>query len=401
MKDLKKKIIFNLIFVLVIIACCLLLAEIGTRIYLVVSGKGGYILLPDDYLGRVHAPNSRFNYQEDFSKEFSIKRKTNALGLIGEEISVRKPENVFRILVLGDSFTEALQVEEGKNFCEQLQQLLNQDSTSSEKKYQVLNAGISGYSPISEYLYLKRELIKLNPDLVILQLFANDIFEDHKVGAMSVIGEDGLPMKINRFFMSRYLEGSPPSYKDSKFKNLSYKFKKFLLKRSKFFQVIVRAGIKYYKKSEIHKQMTALPEFNDANQFFIIQDDNTLLDDKNFRIRTWQKSRKYILAIKQLAEANNADFLIVLIPPEAQLKLSYYGLNSRMYFSRKPNFHFNKLLNAFSRKENANYLDLLNAFERNKAKGLYFDRDGHLTEVGHKVVSQAIFDFFVYNGLVR
>jgi len=399
MKNAQKEKVYNLIFVLIIIISCLIIAEISTRIYLAVSGKGGYILLPDYYLGRVHAPNSRFNYQEDFSKEFLIKRRTNSQGLIGEEISLRKPKNTFRILVLGDSFTEALQVEEGKNFCEQLQELLNQNSVSKDKQYEVLNAGVSGYSPISEYLYLKRELIKLNPDLVILQLFANDVFEDHKVGAMSAIGEDGLPVKINRFFIKKYLDDST-AFKDSKFKNVSYRFKRFFIKRSKFFQLLVRARRKYYKKSEIHKRITALAEYDDANQFFIFQGENTLLDDKSFRIRTWQKSSKYILAIKQLAEANRVGFLMVLIPPEAQLDLPYYGLNSRMYFLGKPNFHFNKLLSAFSRKENANYLNLLKTFERNKSKRLYFNRDGHLTDAGHTVVAQAIADFLILRDLI-
>ena len=47
-------------------------------------------------------------------------------------------------------------MDEGKNFCEQLQYLLNQDSSLKNKRYEVLNAGVSGYSPISEYLYFKR-----------------------------------------------------------------------------------------------------------------------------------------------------------------------------------------------------------------------------------------------------
>ena len=313
MKNHKRNIFFNLLLVVLIVIACLVIAEIGSRIYLFASGKGGYILIPDDYLGRVHAPNSRFIYEEDFSKEFKVRRKTNSLGLIGEDISVRKPEGVFRILVLGDSFTEALQVQESENFCEQLQDRLNRATIFEAMDYEVLNAGVSGYSPISEYLYFKRELMKLNPDLVILQLFANDVFEDNKVGAMSVLDETGLPLKINRFFIKEYVENPSRVFKSE----LCYGLKKFILGKSRFAQVIVRAVRKTYKRSSIHKEMVSSPRFNDANQFFIIQGSNPLFRDRDFRESAWKKTEKYALAIKKLAEDNKAEFVIMIIPPEA------------------------------------------------------------------------------------
>jgi len=371
------------------------------RLYLVFSGKGGYIWLPDDYLGRIHAANSHFVYKEDFSREFLIRRKTNTLGLIGEEISIQRPEDIFRILVLGDSFTEALQVKEGKNFCEQLQYLLNHNRILKNKYCQVVNAGVADYSTISEYLYFKRELVKLNPNVVILQLFANDIFEDNKARATGIFGKDNSPLKLNRYFIKSYLENPIVANKVSKFQNYFYKFKRFLLKKSKFFQLIVRARSKFYNRTQIHQHMTNLPEFNDANQFFIIQEKNPLFQDKNFVDKTWKNTTKYILAIKKLAEQNNAIFFAFLIPPEAQLNLESYGLNTRSYFSETPNLYLNGLLEEFCNKQNINYLDLVNIFEENKTKGLYFDRDGHLTEEGNKVVSQAIFNFLTKHNLVN
>ena len=401
MKLLKKKIIFNLTLILLIGIGCLLVAEISSRLYLVFSGKGGYIWLPDYYLGRVHAPNSHFLYKEDFSQEFLIRRKTNSLGFIGEEITIEKPENVFRILVLGDSFTEALQVEEGKNFCEQLQYLLNHESVLRDNCYQVINAGMAGSSPISEYLYFKREFIKLNPDIVILQLFANDVFEDNKTRVASIVDKYGFPLKLNMYFIKKYLENPTAYNKTSKVRDYFYKFEKSFLRKSIFFQIITRAGTKFYKKSKIHQYMTNLPEFNDGNQFFIIQDQNSLFQDKDFRTKGWENTRKYLLAIKELAEQNGAQFFIFFIPPEAQLNLENCGLNTRLYFAKRPNFYLNKLLKGFSNKEDINYLDLVTIFERNKTKGLYFDRDGHLTKQGNRVVSQGLFGFLLENNLLR
>jgi hypothetical protein len=392
MKKYKKSIIFNILFILIFIIVCLLLAEIFSRIYLYVSGKGGYIHLPDDYLGRVHASNSNFVFEEDFSREFKVRRRTNSLGLIGEEVAVKKPQNVFRILVLGDSFTEALQVEEGRNFCERLQYLLNKQSPNSKySHYEVLNAGISGYSPISEYLYFKKELFRLEPDLVILQLFPNDVFEDNKVSAMSIIDEDGLPLKINRFFI-KDLNNSLPN-------EFWYKFKKYLLKKSKFFQVIVRAKRKFYKRSYTHREKTKLPEFNDSNQFFIIQDYNPLFQDKDFRIRTWQATKRYILAIRQLAKENNAKFFIVLIPVEFQLNREEDVKIDSVSFSSS-NLYFNNLLKDLCSRENIYFLDLLTTFKKNKDKELYYYKDGHLKDQGHKIVAETLFLFISRYNLI-
>ena len=92
-----------------------------------------------------------------------------------------------------------MHVDEGKNFCEQLQFLLNKDSAPHSKKIEVINGGGGGSSPIAEYLFFKRELSKLKPDIVILQLFVNDVFEDNKTGAMTIFDANGLPVKKQIF----------------------------------------------------------------------------------------------------------------------------------------------------------------------------------------------------------
>jgi lysophospholipase L1-like esterase len=390
----------NLFFALIIVIACLLIAEITVRFYFVVSGKEGYIWIPDDYSGRVHSPNCRFVYKLDYTKEFTIRRKTNSLGLIGEEISVKKPENVFRILVLGDSFTEGLQVREGKNFCEQLQFLLNQKPNPEAKSFQVLNAGVSSYSPINEYLYFKRELVRLNPNIVILQLFVNDVFEDNKVGAMSIMGKDGLPLKISNYFTKRNSQNYIADSNSSNSQDYLYRFKKYLLSKSKFMQFIVYAPRQFKKKSKVHREMSALPEFNDGNQFFIIQENNYFFQNKEFRNMAMQNTERYILEIRKLAEQHDAVFIALLVPPEAQLNLETYGYNTRLYFFTKPNFYLNERLEELCSREHIFFLDLISAFEEHKAKNLYFDIDGHLTENGHKVVSEAILNFLIKHNLL-
>lgn len=388
----KRQFLLILAIIVIIIFGVLLTGEVSIRLYLMLSGKGGYICLPDDYLGVIHAPNSKFTYKEKFSNEFSIKRNTNSLGLIGGQISIKKPENVFRILILGDSFSEGLHVEEGRNFCEQLQYFLNKNSSLTDKHFEIINAGISGYSPISEYLFFKRELARLKPDIVILQIFANDVFEDNKTRAMSILDKDGLPIKINRFFIKKYWNNPIGTRQPTQLQTSIYRLKKIIIGKSMLFQCLARAKRKSCKRTHFHKEMTDLPEFNDGNQFFIIQDYNPLFQNSGFRNKTWNNTKRYILAIRDLAKENKAAFFIFYIPPKGQLKLQHYGENSA-YFPKPANYFLNERLKELSEEKNIYYLDLLFLFEKNGDKDLYYEKDGHLKTTGHSLVAEALFDF--------
>ena len=44
--------------------------------------------------------------------------------------------------------------------------------------------------------------------------------------------------------------------------------------------------------------------------------------------------------------------------------------------------------------------NMLNDFENNKEKGLYLDRDGHLTSAGHEIAAESIFRYINDNGLL-
>src|SRR5439155_17412844 len=79
----------------------------------------------------------------------------------------------FRILVLGDSFTEGLQVEQDETFPKLLEQRLGDG-------VEVLDAGVSAYGTDSELLFWESEGWKYRPDLVLLAFnTGNDILENH------------------------------------------------------------------------------------------------------------------------------------------------------------------------------------------------------------------------------
>lgn len=97
---------------------------------------------------------------------------TNSQGLRSEkEFALPKPAGKFRILAIGDSLTFGPYVNQQDTYPNRL----GQDLVNADINAEVINAGISGYTLEDELSYLQEKGIHLQPDLVILQVFQNDV----------------------------------------------------------------------------------------------------------------------------------------------------------------------------------------------------------------------------------
>jgi hypothetical protein len=98
--------------------------------------------------------------------------RTNSHGLRDQEIPLEKPAGTFRILVTGDSTVLGFAVPFERTFPELLETMLNEASEST--RFDVINAGVPGYSIYNCFVYLKRDGIRFDPDLIILETNFND-----------------------------------------------------------------------------------------------------------------------------------------------------------------------------------------------------------------------------------
>lgn len=87
-----------------------------------------------------------------------------------------KPAGTTRIAVIGDSYVQASAVNVKEGFADVVEQRLNKDGIKAE----VYRFGIDG-APLTQYLHmLRREALKYNPDIVVLQLIHNDFDESYR-----------------------------------------------------------------------------------------------------------------------------------------------------------------------------------------------------------------------------
>jgi len=124
------------------------------------------IFTPDPALGYRNRPNfSGWSYG-------NVRVETNSSGFRGSrEIAREKKKGTTRIFGIGDSVMFGVVVNEENTFLGLLQEMLNQGLG----EYEVINAGVGGYSTFQELLFLKKYVIPFKPDIVLVNYGNNDL----------------------------------------------------------------------------------------------------------------------------------------------------------------------------------------------------------------------------------
>lgn len=99
---------------------------------------------------------------------------TNSVGLRNVD-EVDPDPAVFRVLAVGDSFTYGIYVHNHETYPARLEEHLNQ--RGGRRRFQVFNAGVPGYTVEDTIAYLRDKGLALEPDLVVLGFYTNDIFD--------------------------------------------------------------------------------------------------------------------------------------------------------------------------------------------------------------------------------
>lgn len=98
---------------------------------------------------------------------------TNSRGFRGREVDMPKPAGRIRIVALGDSVTFGWGVNDADTFCSQLERDLRAQHPGVD--LEVVNLGVPGYATRQEVALLKRNLAELQPDVVLVGFYTNDL----------------------------------------------------------------------------------------------------------------------------------------------------------------------------------------------------------------------------------
>jgi hypothetical protein len=284
------------------------------------------------------------------------------------EISVAKPNGVFRIAVVGDSFVEAMQVAENEGIVQQLEACLNERPGSP---VEVLNFGCSGFSSTLELIQVRNWVRSFSPDLVVCLHHFSDISEDW--GAASRVVCEG---------EQRIAVPGPQAVVEPKIRQV--------LECSQLYRVGV--GAFNDRRRGIADRSASLKTSFDA----IVHDPYTCEDEE-----AWRNSLAALTQMHECLKADGIQMVVAIIPIGTQVEPvgeEIAGRTGFQFMAQGRRFEYRgyqQRVTAYCREHAIRVLDLLDAFRAANPEGrthLYLPHDQHWTAAGHALAAGRIAD---------
>ncbi len=326
----------------------------------------------DNNLGWRPNPNVRGVHTQKgyFESTFS----TNSLGLRGPEISKEKRPGEQRVLLVGDSFTWGYGVNDNQTFAARLEQLL--------EGVKVINLGVTAYGLEQEYRYLQSEGLSYNPDLVVINICANDIEDYHPKNGLG----SGFPLPPRKA-----LNASDPN------SSLPLKTKKFLGEKSALYSFVIgrvnsdRRLLRFLVRIGVKEKLEGY-ESLDANLRPALRKYPPSLQ------AGLEQSYETLLMIKELTDSHKIPLLLAMIPGKTQFSRESLAQFISYLDYEEDDFEVDKvdrLLREFASKHGIEILIPLQDFRRaslnNNGRSLYFPLgDPHFTAEGHDLYARSL-----------
>ena len=173
MRLLKSELFKNIALAVVSTGLLLFLIEMVLRVTEVVPARTLEYADPTLWRTNVGPLKPGQTFTDRFKRELPYQVTVNHLGLRGRDMSPTKTPGVVRVLCLGDSYTFGAYVYDSETWPAQLEEVLKERDAGRE--FEVVNAGISGFTIVDELDFLKEHGLDLQPDVVVLAFVLNDL----------------------------------------------------------------------------------------------------------------------------------------------------------------------------------------------------------------------------------
>lgn len=304
----------------------------------------------------------------------------NSLGFRDVEFAEQKSPGVFRILALGDSMTFGPGVDLEQTYPKVLERLLNE---GNEGRYQVINAGASGYSAYEEVVTWRNRGEALDPDLVIVGFCVNDVGDPRRqmdARTLEVLGElpdEMIPNPGDEPAVRPV--GSPPDQTavEATKGSLPIPFKGVLRQHSALYRFLVRRYDALLKKLRIRD-----PYSGALRRYY--RDVDAILSD--YSTPEWQWLTKHWQSFQEISEETGVPWALVLFPWQYQLERDYDGVPQGMLSGRASE------LGIF-------VVDPRPVFQQESFTDLYVDL-AHFSAKGHQLVAEVLQEALHESGLL-
>lgn len=267
-----------------------------------------------------------------------------------------------RIAIIGDSYVEATEVDYNKSFAERIQEKLGKN------EYEVYRFGISG-APLSQYLYMMRkEVVKYNPDFLIVVVVHNDFDESYKY-LEGTYGSNFMKFDITN---GRVQEKEPA--------RLIKPWYSFIRGSATWRYLVFRQKLPYRYLKDMLLANDLEFQANISTAAVDWEDENKIATEYAFS------------EIKKICDAIHADMVIVM---NGVMEV-VYGKIPKEESRRNGALVLNDLARETAGRIGIDFIDLETVFEddyHQNRKRLTFINDGHWNEYGHEIVARVASEY--------
>jgi hypothetical protein len=391
----------------VLLGCVIL--EITMRLLpLPTKAGGGYMGFSSRYMC---SPTTGWTVRPNFQEfvtgpEYSLPLRFNSAGLHDTDHTFEKADNVFRILLVGDSFVQAAQVQEVQTAHQQLEDILNEKLGNSERMFEVINAGVSAWGASQELVYYREQGWLYQSDLVLLLFYIGNDIENNLPGhAVTVNGFNCFapyfPLCDGKLDPEPwyYIPGLDPAWDSC---SPAYRW---LTSALAYFQQ------NSYLFARIEPLLLSLKERRMYGQGFGYPHTALYLPNESEELRYgWQVTKALLAQFNEEVEVDGTEFAVAVVGPYQAISLSQYNetqlqtlYQSEPYLREAKVDQPNRRLLSFLQTQNIPAVDLQQPMiDHGAATGarLYFPLDGHWTVEGNRLAAEIIAYWLIGQELV-
>ena len=303
------------------------------------------------------------------TKEWNVAYHINSLGLRDHEYSLSPPSDVTRVLVLGDSYTEGFGVSLEQTYVKVLETKLNALAQQG-RRYEVINGGMFGSSPLLEYLFLMQRGLQLQPNLVLLSYDPTDLEDDRGYEYTTTFDEAGQPVRCVPYKRVRAYSRHP--------------IERWLIRHSMgYLYMENRLNKLLYKYRHPTRCALTTLDFGLAYR----EAPEAITDD-------WSRNQRYLGLMARALRERRIPLVVARIPFGVEVNSTEWsGGRQTIGLEKGKIYHaeaLDRALETFAKQEGLVYLNVLPDLQASELHPLFYDVDGHLTADGHQVVAEAL-----------
>ena len=341
-------------------------------------------------------PNLNLKIRGPYRDE-EILLRTNSKGFRNEkDFSYDVPENVRRILFVGDSYVDGYRTDQSKTIGSQLQSRLT--ATMPGQTFEILLAGIS-WDVAAAWRYFQEFGKRYHPQLLLVGItLGNDLLVHYEKREISQ-GSSGLPSISLPQKQRKMSEGTPLPPE-------AYHEKGFLEETRHNLEILFRQRFGTFRRLSWLSPLRSGLEEPAAKPFRLTGDDMFLSlgfflkKSPDYVVEDLTRVAEYLNGLQKLAESEKTKLVYVIFPTRMQVYPEEFQLFARLYGLREESFDLDRPSSsvlAICKSANLRCLDMLPPLRkaaRETGVHLYLPLgDMHLNEHGPHAAANAISDF--------